>query len=338
MQVGKLIRQIFWLLLSFLPLAIWMSLWLSQSNTDKVTSKPLNKPNVQAYINEPIQPLPEQLTLNLDKVRLGQQLFYDPRLSKNNKMACVSCHALTAEDKPYKSTEFNGTNIPTLYNIGFNVFFNWDGRTEQLGDEIDNSIHAPDKLATDWQSLATELQQYIDYAEAFKRVYPNARLNEVTIKEALTHFLKSIYTPNARFDKFLRGDLQALTDKEMEGYQLFKQVGCVGCHQGINIGGNLLQKMGLTSDYFAERDYRVLDNGRFNLTGQDVDRYVFRVPSLRNIANTAPYLHDGSVNNLADVVAIMARYQLGRPLTNEQIKLIVSFLQTLTGEYQGKPL
>ncbi|WP_161575466.1 cytochrome-c peroxidase [Beggiatoa leptomitoformis] len=334
-----MIQQIFWFLLSLLPLLIWLNLWLSQSQTHSLDSiDKLNKPTTQAFINEPLQPLPEQITLNADKVRLGQQLFYDPRLSKTNKMACVSCHPLTSTDKPRKSSELNNINIPSLYNVSFNVFLNWDGRTEQLSDDLDNTLHAPDKLASDWQTLIAKLQQLTDYTALFQQLYPTVGITEQSIKDALITFERSLYTPNARFDKFLRGDATALTEQEKAGYQLFKQVGCVGCHQGVNIGGNLLQKMGLTADYFAEREDAIADNGRFNLTGQEADRHVFRVPSLRNVAKTAPYLHDGSVDNLAETVAIMARYQLGRPLTNEQIESIVHFLHTLTGEYQGKPL
>jgi cytochrome c peroxidase len=147
-----------------------------------------------------------------------------------------------------------------------------------------------------------------------------------------------LITPNARFDKYLRGESQALTDEEKQGYQLFKSYGCVSCHQGINIGGNLFQKFGLMGDYFAARRVSKADFGRFNVTGSEADKFVFKVPSLRNVALTPPYFHDGSAKQLEDAVTIMSVYQLGRPLTISERDAIVKFLKTLSGEYKGKTL
>jgi cytochrome c peroxidase len=149
----------------------------------------------------------------------------------------------------------------------------------------------------------------------------------------------SLTTPNARFDRFLLGDKQALTAAEIEGYRLFKANGCISCHQGVNVGGNMFQPFGIMSDYFADRGQMTpADLGRFNVTKNEADRHLFRVPSLRNVALTAPYFHDGSAKTLEEAISTMTKYQLGRTLPTEQIASISKFLRTLTGEYRGKPL
>lgn len=157
--------------------------------------------------------------------------------------------------------------------------------------------------------------------------------------DAIATFERALITPNSRFDKFLRGDVSAITAEEKEGYRRFKNYGCVSCHQGVNLGGNLFQKFGIMGNYFSARGkITQADLGRFNVTGDEEDRYVFKVPSLRNITLTAPYFHDGSAGTLEEAIAIMAKYQLGRELSKETIDFIIKFLTTLNGEYQGKPL
>ena len=159
------------------------------------------------------------------------------------------------------------------------------------------------------------------------------------MKNALAEFERTLSTPNSRFDKFLRGDDKALTSAEKEGYQKFKSYGCVSCHQGVNVGGNMFATLGTMDDYFADRgNVTKADYGRFNVTGKEEDRHVFKVPSLRNVARTGPYLHDGSARTLERAVSIMSRYQLGRQIPPDDLDLIVKFLETLTGEYEGRPL
>jgi cytochrome c peroxidase len=151
--------------------------------------------------------------------------------------------------------------------------------------------------------------------------------------------MRSLLTPDARFDRYLRGEREAISADEARGYDLFKAYGCAACHQGVNIGGNLFQRFGVFHDPFAERGTtNAADLGRYTVTGRDDDRNVFRVPSLRNVAVTPPYLHDGSVASLDEAVGIMARSQLGRELPEQDINLIVRFLHTLTGVYQGRSL
>lgn len=159
------------------------------------------------------------------------------------------------------------------------------------------------------------------------------------VKDAIAEFERSLSTPNSRFDRWLRGDDNAITAEELEGYRKFKSYGCVSCHQGVNIGGNMFETLGAVREYFAERgNVSKADLGRFNVTGKEEDRHVFKVPSLRNVALTSPYFHDGSAKTLDEAVRVMARYQLGRPLPDADAALLVKFLQTLTGEYNGRRL
>jgi cytochrome c peroxidase len=176
------------------------------------------------------------------------------------------------------------------------------------------------------------------FLNTFERIYSDG-LTQFNIKDAIIAYELSLTTPNARFDRFLRGDKKALTASEKEGYQLFKGYGCISCHQGMNVGGNLFQPFGIIGNYFTDRGKVThADLGRFNVTQDEADRHVFRVPSLRNVALTPPYFHDGSAQTLEKAIAVMVKYQLGRPLEQEQIERIAQFLRTLTGEYRGKQL
>jgi cytochrome c peroxidase len=172
------------------------------------------------------------------------------------------------------------------------------------------------------------------YVRAFSSSYKDG-ITRANVLNALTAFERSLVTPNCRFDRFQRGQLDALTQREIRGYQLFKRFGCITCHQGINIGGNLYQKFGVFEETAPGRN---LDPGRIRMTKVPRDQGVFRVPSLRNVAVTAPYFHDGREPDLTKAVETMGKVQLGRALPGEQVGLIVEFLRTLTGEFRGAPL
>jgi cytochrome c peroxidase len=196
----------------------------------------------------------------------------------------------------------------------------------------------PAVMRTTWLELLAKLRSDPDYAASFKAGYPDG-LTPASVLDALATYERSLITPNARFDQYLRGDRQALSAEEQRGYQLFTSYGCVACHNGLNVGGNLFQKFGIFPDMVGlARPDAEADPGRFRVTGVVRDRGVFRVPSLRNVALTAPYFHDGRAPTLEDAVDTMARVQLGRTLTREEIDLIVQFLHTLTGDYQGQSL
>ena len=294
--------------------------------------------------SEPLQPLPQALPLNPEKVDLGRDLFFDTRLSKDGSMSCASCHDLKlgGADGKAVSRGMNGEmgeiNTPTVFNSGFNFVQFWDGRAESLDSQMAGPINNPAELGANWRSVIDRLKAHPGYKERFGELY-DAGIAEETIQDAIATYERSLITPNSRFDRYLNGNTTAITAEEKEGYALFKSLGCRACHQGRNVGGNMFQKFGVMRDYFAQRgNITKVDYGRFNVTGREEDRHVFKVPSLRNIALTAPYFHDASVDSLEAAVEIMAYYQLGRHISERDRDRVVAFLKTLTGEYQGQPL
>lgn len=294
--------------------------------------------------DEPIIPIPLTSNLNRDKILLGEYLFNDPRLSLNNKVACSTCHQLDAGGDDNKKigiahdSAMHVVNTPTVFNSRYNFRQNWDGSTRTLAGQIDKVVHNHLEANTNWTELISELRQDHKMSSRFSSVYSEG-ISRDTYVDALTEFEKSLVTPNARFDQYLRGNNDAITEKEKRGYQLFKDLGCISCHQGINIGGNLFQKLGIFYNYFAARgNIQHADYGRMNVTERQSDAHVFKVPSLRNVEVTAPYLHDGTAETLEDVVSIMGKTQLGRNIKQTEIDLIVEFLKTLTGEYKNKLL
>jgi cytochrome c peroxidase len=196
----------------------------------------------------------------------------------------------------------------------------------------------PLEMGSNWADVVDRLSRDPAVVAAFKESYGDG-LRAGNVQDALAVFVRSLVTPNARFDKYLRGDATAVTPEELRGYQLFKSYGCVSCHQGVNVGGNMFQQFGVMGNYFASRGSVLkADLGRYNVTGQEADRHVFKVPSLRNVALTAPYFHDGSARTLGEALDVMFKFQLGRSAPRQDKELIIKFLHTLTGEYRGKPL
>ena len=297
-----------------------------------------------AQINEPIKPIPLDIKLDQRKVDLGEKLFFDKRVSEDGSIACVACHGYSTggADRTSLSRGIGGqtgaVNAPSIFNLAFNSRFSWDGRNESLEDQILKLMVNPKVMGTTWEKLTTRLNAQPDYADSFKSIFGGPATAK-NISEAIVAFERSLITPNARFDKYLRGDKTAITEEELRGYQKFKAYGCVACHQGVNVGGNMFQVFGVMGDYFKKRgNITPADLGRFNQTKNEADKHVFRVPSLRNVALTPPYFHDGSAATLDDAVDIMFQYQLGRPAPKGDKELIIKFLRTLTGEFKGKPL
>jgi cytochrome c peroxidase len=293
---------------------------------------------------EPITPVPLSLVLDPQRVALGERLFHDVRLSHDNTHACTMCHPLQrgGMDGQPRPITAKGTlhprNTPTLFNVGLNAVLNWDGIATTLEAHAQIVLLHPRLMHTTWPELLAKLQADTDYVTGFNAAYAGG-LRPANVLDALASFERSLLTPNARFDRYLRGELDALTAPEQQGYRLFKSYGCAACHQGVTIGGNMYQKFGI---FEAPGDMgspaAVVDLGRYVVTKAPRDRAVFRVPSLRNVAVTAPYFHDGRARTLESAVDTMARVQVGRTLTSEEIGLIVQFLHTLTGEYHGRPV
>ncbi len=286
---------------------------------------------------DPIMPLPDRLDLDPRKVALGERLFHDPILSKDRNASCVSCHpfARGGADGVARSQvpgrEPHVVNTPTIFNVGFSYKLHWNGKFESLEHELDGPLTSPRVMATTMDEVLGRLRSSSEYAREFAKVFPDA-VTEQNLRDVMATYERSLITPRSRFDRYLRGEKEAIDDVERRGYDLFKSHGCISCHQGINVGGNLMQRFGALKDYFAGREITEADLGLYNVTKREEDRHVFRVASLRNVALTAPYFHDGSVETLEEAVRVMSEYQLGRPLTNEQTGLIVAFLGTLTGE------
>jgi cytochrome c peroxidase len=294
--------------------------------------------------DEPITPIP--LTTNLDpaKVRLGERLFHDVRLSHDNILACATCHRLAegGDDGLALSRGWGGKqlgfNSPTVFNATLRFRLNWRGNFRSLDALIEAVLLNPRLMNTSWDELLSKLRADADYRKAFGAIDPGGP-KPAHVLDAIAAYHRSLLTPNARFDQYLRGQRDAITDEEKRGYHLFKSYGCIACHQGVNVGGNLFQKFGVFQDPLSsEESVTEADLGRFTITHDDQDRHVFRVPSLRNVAVTAPYFHDGRTPTLEQAVGIMAKAQLGRILSRQDIGLIVQFLHTLTGEYQGRSL
>jgi len=297
-----------------------------------------------APLEGPLKSLPPVPPLDGQRVELGRQLFNDPRLSVNNSLSCASCHRLEhggADDKPL-SLGVDGkpvaVNTPSVFNASLNFHQFWDGRAETLEEQVHVVVQSPSEMGSDWAIVVQRIGTDPAYGRAFAKAYPDA-VTQANIRGALADYERTLLSSNSRFDQYLAGNTAILTQEEKYGYQRFQNYGCIACHQGVNIGGNMFQKFGVLGDYFKARgNPTVADLGRFNITGDDDDRNVFKVPSLRNVAVTAPYFHDGSEPTLEGAVAIMFKYQLGRIPSAQDTALIVLFLKTLTGEWEGKPL
>ncbi|OQK17418.1 cytochrome-c peroxidase [Methyloprofundus sedimenti] len=306
---------------------------------------PWSNESAEGYKGEPVQPLPLSVELNPEKVALGNQLFHDTLLSGDNTLSCASCHALNkgGTDQAQVATGIRGQqgpiNSPTVYNAMYNLAQFWDGRAKDLQAQAAGPVANPVEMGADWDKVITKLNQDSDYTSAFSKLYPEQGLTKANVTDAIAVFEESLVTPNSRFDQYLRGHEAALNPDEKAGYELFKN-NCTSCHFGPALGGLSYEKMGVKQDYFAMRggDLTEDDNGRYNVTKNEIDRYAFKVPVLRNVELTYPYFHDGSVNELPEAVRIMGITQLGKNFSADEIDKMVAFLKTLTGEYQGASL
>ncbi|MDP6977944.1 MAG: cytochrome c peroxidase [Myxococcota bacterium] len=268
------------------------------------------------------------------KIDLGRQLYYDERLSKNHDIACNSCHLLdnfgqdSEPTSPGHRGQRGGRNSPTVYNAAGHVAQFWDGRAPDVEAQAQGPVLNPIEMAMPSEAaVLTVLKSIPGYVEQFPQAFPGEEpaLTYANMARAIGAFERRLMTPG-RFDAFVEGDPNALSSAELDGLELFIQTGCPTCHMGSTFGGTLYQKLG------AMKPYPTNDQGRFDVTGNESDRFVFKVPSLRNIAETGPYFHDGSVGSLEQAVSIMAEHQLAKTLTPEQNASIRTFLEALTGE------
>ena len=293
--------------------------------------------------SEVLQPLPDSVDANPAKVALGDKLFHDKRLSKDDTIACASCHGLDkgGTDQSKFSTGVGGQmgdiNAPTVYNSGFQFIQFWDGRAANLAEQADGPVNNPVEMASNWDEVTAKLSQDPEMTQAFLAVYPDGYKKDNYV-DAIAEFERTLITPSA-YDRFLKGDKAALAAEQQRGLETFKEIGCSNCHCGSILGGKSFELMGLRDDYFGDRgNVHKPDYGRFNVTQKEGDRFRVKVPTLRNIKITFPYFHDSSTDDLGKAVEVMAKYQSGVTLTAQQKDDIVKFLESLTGEYKGQQL
>jgi cytochrome c peroxidase len=292
--------------------------------------------SAQQLNDEPIKPL-AKVSLDARKVTLGRAMFHDKRLSKDNSLSCASCHEISkgGMDGRQFAVGIKGQvgpiNTPTVLNSGLNFRQFWNGRAATLEEQAAGPVHNPGEMGSNWQEVLGKLNQDAALLNQFKAIYPDG-LQPKNIQDAIATFEHSLVTPS-RFDRYLNGESNAINGEEKQGYQLFKNYGCVACHQGQGVGGNMYQTFGVLGNYFKDKGKVTdADLGRFAVTKNELDRHVFKVPSLRNVELTAPYFHDGSAKTLEEAIDVMFRYQLGRTAPAADKALIVKFLKTLTGE------
>jgi cytochrome c peroxidase len=306
----------------------------NSSVTEQVRHDEMTATVAEFATDEPIKPIQPAVIKNQKHVDLGRQLYFDPRLSKSGFISCNSCHNLSAGGTDNLKTSIGHNwskgpiNSPTVLNSSLNLAQFWDGRAADLQEQAAGPIANPGEMAFTHQLAVDMLRSIPGYVEQFKDIFGNREItiNEVTL--AIAAFEETLVTPNSRFDQWLKGDKEAINSMELAGYNLFKNSGCVACHNGPAVGGNSFQKMGVVEPYHASSP----SEGRSAVTGNDADRFNFKVPTLRNVALTYPYFHDGEADTLTQAVDIMGRLQLGRTFTAKENAQIVAFLKTLTGD------
>src|ERR1700681_1055138 len=303
------------------------ALMLGGLHLSPVTSQSLMQPpeSNSTGAEEPITPIPEPPAIDPLKIKLGERLFGDPRLSHDNSRSCSSCHDLRTNGASLKSQDvgIDGAslplNTPTIFNAVLSFRFGWEGKLRTLESDAKAALENPRIMGSSISELVEKLAADPDMRRDFTATYGRGP-DAANIVDAIVSFERTLVTPGSRFDRWLAGDAAALSTEELDGYRLFKSLGCASCHQGVNIGGNLFERHGIFHPLASAKPE------------------ILRVPSLRNVATTPPYFHDGSAQTLDDAVRKMGLAQLNSTLTDQQVKAIVAYLQTLTGDYRGTPV
>jgi cytochrome c peroxidase len=299
----------------------------------------------QEFENEPVQPLMDSLPTNPAKVALGSIFYHDTRLSADNTVSCATCHDLAkgGVDRLQFSEgiggQFGGVNPPTVYNAALNFVQFWDGRAKDLQEQAAGPPLNPVEMGhKSFDDICAVFAKDAALTTQFMRVYPDG-WSQANITDAIAEFEKTLLTPS-RFDKYLRGDKNALTAEEIEGYEIFKAQKCATCHVGVNLGGQSYEYFGIKSDYFNYRGTGLTDgdNGRYSVTKNESDRHKFKTPTLRNVMITYPYMHDGNTKTVEDAIILMGTFQGGEKILKTDVDKITLFLKTLTGEYKGELL
>ena len=302
------------------------------------------------FANEPVRPIPDSVAYNAQKAELGERLYHDTRLSADGTISCATCHGIETggvDNKRYSegiNGQLGGVNAPTVFNACFNFVQFWDGRAATLAEQAGGPPLNPVEMGCkSFDEIVERLSADEAFTAKFLSVYPEG-LSMGTITNAIEEYEKTLLTPNSPFDRYLKGEKDAMTADQIEGYKLFKEYNCATCHAGVNMGGLTYELMGQRANYFEDRELTQKsgltdgDNGRWAQTKIERDRYRFKTPTLRNVALTYPYYHDGSVSTLGEAISKMATYQVGRKISETESQKVESFLNALTGQYKGKNL
>lgn len=273
------------------------------------------------------------------RVALGKMLYFEPRLSQSHEISCNSCHMIGLGGVDLQETsighrwQHGSRNAPTVLNAVFNTAQFWDGRAANLQQQAGGPLVNPIEMGTTEQHVVEQLKGIPGYAPLFRKAFPNERdpIAFENVRDSIALFEATLITPNAPFDRYREGDESALTAEQEAGLQLFIDKGCAACHHGINVGGNMYAPFGVVEKPGGEL-LPPTDKGRFEVTKTPSDAYVFKVPSLRNVALTPPYFHSGRAWDLRQAVAVMGASQLGISLTDREVDRITAFLGALTGD------
>jgi cytochrome c peroxidase len=287
-----------------------------------------------AQRREPIQAIKPAPAGDVQKIELGKKLYFDPRLSKSGFISCNSCHNLSMGGSDNLKTSIGHNwqkgpiNAPTVLNSSMNVAQFWDGRARDLKEQAGGPIANPGEMAFTHELAVSVIASIPQYVREFDSVYGSPTIDIDRVTDAIAAFEETLVTPNSRFDRWLKGDARSLTPAELQGYEIFKASGCALCHNGPAAGGTSFRKMGVVEPYRTDNPAE----GRVAVTGQDADRFRFKVPTIRNVELTYPYFHDGAADTLQQAVDVMGRVQLGRSYSADENAKIVAFLRTLTGD------
>lgn len=289
---------------------------------------------LEAVAENPENPITEE------KVSLGKMLYFDKRLSKDGNISCNSCHNLKTggvDNLPFSPGDdgsLGGRNSPSTLNAAFHSAQFWDGRMKDVEEQAGGPILNPIEMAIPSKEFLEDRLKGVDmYQDMFAAAFPgeSSPITYWNVQQAIAAFERTLVTPS-RFDDYLAGDSKALTIAEKKGLKTFMESGCITCHNGSTVGGNSFQKFGQFKEYWHYTGSENVDYGRFDVTENEADKFIFKVPSLRNIHKTAPYFHDGSVEDLGEAVGIMAEINLREKLSEEEVESILTFLEALSGE------
>jgi len=299
-------------------------------------------------------PIPSDNPMSADKIELGKQLFFDARLSKNGTVSCSSCHNVMSggEDNRTASVGIEGKvgtrSSPTVWNAAFQSVMFWDGRAKDLETQAKGPLTNPIEMGMPNHDFVVQrIKQIPGYVSSFEKVFKSKdSLTIDNLAKAIAAYERTLISMNSPYDKFIAGNKSALTSEAQKGFETFKSVGCISCHSGTNFSGPTLpqgiaffQKFPMIPNQDLEQKYNFsADGGKFQVTKIESDRNLFRVPTLRNIALTAPYFHNGAVKDLNEAIRVMAKLQLGKDLSANDVKSISSFLKSLTGEFPKQAL